>query len=339
MLALEALASSSSAAQSPKASDSLAATAPCPPPTASPVDNLAFARLEARVASLEASASCPSAQLPTSDPAHSSASEGAEGTSSSRKRKLPTSPSGTAPTPSTPTSSAAPVARAPGAGSAAGAASYAEVVGKGKKSTAPLTVDDINAASNPIDLLLAKKREGIRVTKEVVVTQLTAPLSVRAQARPYLSWRSLLKAVTGTTPLMITLIHPRRALAFWDATDSSVKEHIHRSLLERGFLLPSACADVENQHVLRAYLGGYFPLLRQTVLQCFSLSSAAWVLDKAEEKWRRSPDKVLRRMWLRRIADDRRSLGGAAVGIAGDGLGLSPSAPLDASDGTVEVQG
>ena len=86
-------------------------------------------------------------------------------------------------------------------------------VEKKKKGPAVLTVEMIETSKDRLGLLLAQDFKG-RETLEVLVTHAVIPLSIKAQTRPYLAWRTLLVSLTGQRPLNIVLIHPRRAIIY-----------------------------------------------------------------------------------------------------------------------------
>lgn len=188
-----------------------------------------------------------------------------------------------------------------------------------------LTAEAIKASTDIMGLLLAKDLKG-SATTEILMTQAIIPLSIKAQSRPYLAWRTILKTVTGLTPLNVTLIHPRRALLYWDVTDTTRKGKILRALDSAGFFrFPGEEGAVSDHHILRAYKNGYFKLLRQAALSGRTPQSIEWILSKAEEYWRQSTDKVRRHIWLRRIAWDRKALAEGTVVAAGVEPNLDPN--------------
>ena len=91
-------------------------------------------------------------------------------------------------------------------------------------------------APDPRAILLKKAVPEARLTLEVMRTTVEAPLSILAQGRPYLAWRSLLKMVTGKVPLLVTLIHPRRAEVYWDVTAPSTRVPLLKALDREGYL-------------------------------------------------------------------------------------------------------
>ena len=182
------------------------------------------------------------------------------------------------------------------------------MVKKKHKKPSLLTAETLKASPDPLGIILAKTHATMDGTSEVMVTHLAMPLSIKAQYRPYLAWRTALKAITGNSPLNVVLVHPRRAIVFWDVSDVNRKIPILRTLDGRGFLrLPADVGTVANNHHLRGYLGGYFKLLRQAALKGLPADTITWVFDKAEEHWRKSKDKVTSRKywWLKRIVWDR----------------------------------
>ena len=312
--------------------------------------NAADARLEARVAALEAAArTTASGSLAAkanqaagrSAPVSASVAAAAAGPTS-----VPASAPASAPAPTTgataPTASAAPTATAAAPALSTdqatatppsstkpvppAAGSWVDVVKK-KKGKAPITVEALKASSDPLGVLLVKPPEA--VTTEIMVTHLTLPLSIEAQQRPHLAWRTAMKAITGDTPLQIVLVHCRRAIVYWDVSDIRKKAPILRALDGRGSLKFPVEADEVKDHVyLRAYLGGFFKLLRLAALKGLSQASRTWILDKAEERWRLSKDKIRRNMWLRRISQDRDALNSGEKVAEG----LSPSLDFSRPD-------
>ena len=305
--------------------------------------------LRARIAALEAAstvATASSAALPAVGPhpsvsAASATPTGASGTSTktaqAQKKKSMNKPSVAAPGPASASPEAddeapwvkaikppaAPEAQAPGVPEADGPWKKVETKKK-KKGPTVLTVEMIETSKDRLGLLLAQDFKG-RETREILVTHAVVPLSVKAQTRPYLAWRSLLVALTGQKPLNIVLIHPRRAIIYWDVSDVEKKTRILGALETQGFFrFPAEEGVVADHHYLRAYKSGYFKLLRQAVLVGRTPYTITWILDKAEEFWKASQDKVRRHIWLRRIAWDRQALANGVVVAAGDRPSLNP---------------
>ena len=147
----------------------------------------------------------------------------------------------------------------------------------------------------------------------------------------------MLKRATGFTPLNIVLIHPRKAILYWDATSSQAKTKILETLENLGFFrFPAEEGAVSDHNFLRAYKSGYFKLLRQAALIGLSSQSKQYVLDKAQEYWQKSNDKVRRHIWLRRIACDKKEMVDGVEVVAGVLPNLDPNykksgfiAPLD----------
>ena len=124
----------------------------------------------------------------------------------------------------------------------------------------------------------------------------------------------------------MTLIHPRRAIVYWDVTDISKKARILRDRDDADFYrFPADEGVVSDHHFLRAYNAGYFKLLRQSVLSGLTAHSVTWILEKAKEHWKKSPDKVLRHIWLRRIAWDKKALAEGLAVATGDLPSLDPN--------------
>ena len=204
---------------------------------------------------------------------------------------------------------AAPATRSPAAPMAPAPApvttlSYAQVAGKAKK--AGLTKESIEKAVDPLKLLLVQPREAGEKTQDVVTLVLKAPLTLEAQAKPYLAWKGLLKAKTGMLPLSMILISPRRCLTYWDVTAEDSLPELIKALCRSGFLEDPLHSDsVDKALRLRAYLGSYFTILRRAALEGLSAEDRIWLLDKAETRWKTSVDKVAQRMWMKRIRRDR----------------------------------
>ena len=169
------------------------------------------------------------------------------------------------------------------------------------------------------------------------MTQAVIPLSIKAQGRPYLAWRSILKIKVGFTPVHMVLIHPRRALLFWDVSDVRFKGRILRALDGSGFFrFPAEEGVIAGHHLLRAYKGSFFKLLRQAVLAMCPSETVRWILDQAEVSWRKSKDKVRRLIWLRNIASDRQDLADGFVVAAGVLPSLDPNSPGPPKGGTMQ---
>ena len=117
-----------------------------------------------------------------------------------------------------------------------------------------------------------------------------------------------------------------RSYIDWDVTNYEKKIEILTKLeSEEFFRFPAEGGGVSGHHYLRAYKSGYFKLLRQAVLVGRTPRTATWILDKAEEYWKASQDKVRRHIWLRRIAWDRKALADGVTVAAGDLPSLDPN--------------
>ena len=225
----------------PPLTDSQAASAAVPVGT--------LASLLSRVAALESSssastvtpaaASSAAAASVSAAAAAASASKPGSQPKSKNKTKGPLAPvasvPASVPAPSSPAvSGAAPVAPVSGdAAPAASAPSWVDVVRKKKPSL--LTPELIKNSPDPLRMMLSSGHQGLRITTEIMMTQAVIPLSIKAQGRPYLAWRSILKIKVGFTPVHMVLIHPRRALLFWDVSDVRFKGRILRALDGSGF--------------------------------------------------------------------------------------------------------
>ena len=296
-----------------RSATSVSTTAPAFTPEQVSQANVTFT-LESRIAALEAAAASSSstvlsaatfAPVPVHDSdARSKADQKAFSRLESRVAVLESSraPAAATSRPSAPTPSArAPVAPAP---TPAGAPSYAQVVGRHKK--AALTKEAIEKAADPAKLLLVKPRDFGDKTQEVLATLLKAPLTIEAQAKPYLAWKGLLKAKTGKTPLSMILISPRKCLAYWDVTTEDSLPELVEALWLSGFIEeqdPAALADKALR--LRAYLASYFPILRRAALEGMDTEDRTWVLEKAVARWKSSYDKVAQSMSMKRIRRDK----------------------------------
>ena len=168
------------------------------------------------------------------------------------------------------------------------------------------TKEAIETAPDPGKLLLVQPRDKGANTQVVVATVLKAPLTLQAQAKPYLAWKGLLKAKVGVLPLSIVLIAPRRCLAYWDVTSENSMPELIKALGRSGFLeRQSLSASVDRALRLRAYLVSYFPILRRAALEGLNADDRAWLLQKAEARWKTSQDQVAKRMWMKRIRRDQ----------------------------------
>ena len=115
-------------------------------------------------------------------------------------------------------------------------------------------------------------------------------------------------------------------MLFWDVSVTKRKCVILRALEEAGFFrFPAEEGVIAGHHLLRAYKGSYFKLLRQAVLATCPPETVQWLLGQAEDSWRKSKDKVRRLIWLRNIATDRQALAEGFVVAAGVLPNLDPN--------------
>jgi hypothetical protein len=115
-------------------------------------------------------------------------------------------------------------------------------------------------------------------------------------------------------------------MLFWDVSLNKRKMDILRALEGAGFFrFPAEEGMIAGHHLLRAYKGSYFKLLRQAVLALCPPETVQWILDQAERSWRSSKDKVRRLIWLRHIASDRQALSEGFVVAAGILPSLDPN--------------
>jgi hypothetical protein len=178
---------------------------------------------------------------------------------------------------------------------------------KAKKTAAPASLADLlKDKEDPMKILLKKPMDEETKTSKVVAMVGRLPLSNTAQSQPILAWKTVLKEVTGHSPLSLSLVNPCVAEIFWD---SAVAEEVRLKMSGKGFLDSSPITALSEKDLNRrrdCYLRGYFLPLRRSALMGFSPTHQEKLLDLAEEKCKTFTDKVARRQWLHHIEKDRK---------------------------------
>jgi hypothetical protein len=178
---------------------------------------------------------------------------------------------------------------------------------KAKKTSAPASLADLlKDKEDPMKILLKKPMDEETKTSKVVAMVGRLPLSNTAQSQPILAWKTVLKEVTGHSPLSLSLVNPCVAEIFWD---SAVAEEVRLKMSGKGFLDSSPITALSEKDLNRrrdCYLRGYFLPLRRSALMGFSPTHQEKLLDLAEEKCKIFTDKVARRQWLHHIEKDRK---------------------------------
>ena len=185
--------------------------------------------------------------------------------------------------------------------------SYVEVLRRGKSK--PITQAMIDAAADPLELLLAKPGDAGKTSK-IVAMVISTKLEKAAKIHPYLTWRAICKGATGRSPLNIVPITPEKVEVFWDASAEANLVAISAGLARRGIVVEQAViTESARGRRLRAYLASYFVLLRQSALDGLADVDKAWVLEQAERRTQGSNDKDSSKVWKKRVARDTLDLG------------------------------
>ena len=193
-------------------------------------------------------------------------------------------------------------------GSAPKPSSYAAVLLRSRPM--PITKAMMDAAADPLDLLLAKSDGASTKTKTIVALILSTKLEKAATIHPYLTWRAICKGATGRSPLSIIPITPEKVEVFWDASSEATLEAITVGLTKRGIVVEQEpLTESARGRRLRAYMSSYFVLLRQSALAGLADVDKAWVLDQVERRIRGFPDKDASKVWKKRVARDTLDFG------------------------------
>ena len=258
-------------------------------------------QLESKVKKLEGLV-LTSSSVPPNAPAVASASSRVVASSVRAPAPIPPVSSASVPVPGS-----EPVSTFP-SGSAPKPSSYAAVLLRSRPM--PITKAMMDAAADPLDLLLAKSDGASTKTKTIVALILSTKLEKAATIHPYLTWRAICKGATGRSPLSIIPITPEKVEVFWDASSEATLEAITVGLTKRGIVVEQEpLTESARGRRLRAYMSSYFVLLRQSALAGLADVDKAWVLDQVERRIRGFPDKDASKVWKKRVARDTLDFG------------------------------
>jgi hypothetical protein len=137
----------------------------------------------------------------------------------------------------------------------------------------------------------------------VVMLTLKTNLSAKARGQPMLAWKELVKATTGVSPLLISLVNPSLAEVTFELVDApAAKEKLDKLGVVVDDLELSD-KDLTRRSV--SYHRGFFLPLRRQALQGFSLEQKLAVLQVAEASVDRLVVQHLRKPRRLQIAVDR----------------------------------
>ena len=194
---------------------------------------------------------------------------------------------------------------APAPAPASSKPSFIEVLRRGKPK--PITKAMIEAAPDPLELLIAKPDSTRGKTTKISSMVLSTSLARAAKVHPYLTWRTICAKATGNSPLNIVPITPDQVEVFWDVSSETSLATILAGLAKKGVRVDqSPPTEAARGRRLRAYLSSYFVLLRQAALEGLDDASKAWILTSASRRVNGTGDKDAIRVWRRRIAHDTR---------------------------------
>jgi hypothetical protein len=144
----------------------------------------------------------------------------------------------------------------------------------------------------------------------VFKTMIRLDLSKRAMERPYFSWKTILKAFTGVMPLQISMRNLTLAEVFWDSKD---KETVERELTSRKVIVETKQpTEKDLPRLVKAYLGGFFTLLRRATLEGLPPEIQASLLTRADEKVQLYEKAQDRKLWIKNVKADLKWLHGTS---------------------------
>lgn len=155
--------------------------------------------------------------------------------------------------------------------------------------------------SDKINHLLRRPKSTEEQNQEISRVVVSLPLSTKARQKPLTAWKEAVKALTGHSPLAISLLNPEKAELYFKAEMIPV---IRQSRLS-AYLLEDIV--VQEKDILRRkqlYLKGYFLPLRRAALQGFSSDQQKQLLDLAEKDLPKL-DSSFRQQWKFQINKDR----------------------------------
>jgi hypothetical protein len=159
--------------------------------------------------------------------------------------------------------------------------------------------------SEKLKVLLRVPRSEEEKTSCVEVLTVSLPLSKKAQAQPLVAWKQAILELTGHQPLLVSLIHPCRAEVYMDLKVSTTVKETLRGL---GYLQdPLQLDERDLVRRKRAYLSGYFLLLRRAALQGLESNRQLELLQmvEAELSPEKYPDQSTRKQWMFQVKKDR----------------------------------
>ena len=197
-----------------------------------------------------------------------------------------------------------------------------------------LSAEEIKTAPKPLDLLLVKAP--LRKTTAIMATILSAPLRGAAKGHPYASWRSILQAATGSSPLLISMTDSSSCEAFWDVSSEATRTTILAALEVQGIRASEPVLTMADRpRRLRAYLGAFFPMLREATLTGLDVASQEWILERVMGKFRSSSgDVATKKAWLKRVSRDRVAFGLPAADRSGIKSQTWPDLPSTTPQGS-----
>jgi hypothetical protein len=176
------------------------------------------------------------------------------------------------------------------------------------KKAPPITIrQTLKLIEKPEDKLTALLRQPLtedQLSTKVCSATFSLPLTAKARQDPWHAWEEAVKALTGITPLAVSLHAPGKGEVFYDFRHQNA---IHSSLSKVGTLHEEALVEKDIKRRARAYLNGYFKTLRLATLQGFSVQQQVAVLAEAEEllKAKKSFNSSKRSKWQKTITYDR----------------------------------
>ena len=161
----------------------------------------------------------------------------------------------------------------------------------------------VATSEQQLKLLIRQPLPDSEKATNIVKTPVSIQLTQRAQAQPLLAWKTAIKAVTKQEPLLISLTSLNRADIYWDA---KLADSVTKALREKGYLGKAAPSKTPQQlnQAAKTYMRGYFPLLRQSILEEYSPSERETILSKAEEMSLKLEKRQSQR-WKYQISQDR----------------------------------
>jgi hypothetical protein len=167
----------------------------------------------------------------------------------------------------------------------------------------------VNSASPEAKLkvLLRTPIQEEQMTKEITSFSVTLPLTMKAQTSPTMAFKQAIITLTGHPALNVSLLNSCKAEIF---CDSRVTQQMKDIFLAKGFCTTEVeLTSQDIQRRARAYLHGYFRILRLAALSGFPPVVQQQVLDSALKQVSgiaKTPE--LLRLWRKNISSDRQRL-------------------------------